>query len=163
MNNVELSPEYILNLIENINENLLKMKKFTDEILICNYDELEENIYKRDICFEKVKENFEILKKIDTEQSDELHAVMSDSAEYDSLSEINKKIYDERMKMKSLAVDIRSRDNLVFEKLSQCRDTMLEKIKELNSGAEANASKYYSSSAAAASQNVYFPKRNRKI
>ncbi|MGN0605727.1 MAG: hypothetical protein ACI4JM_04305 [Oscillospiraceae bacterium] len=163
MNNVELSPEYILKLIENINENLLKMKKFTDEILICNYDELEENIYKRDICFEKVKENFEILKGINTEQNDELHNIMSDNAEYDSLSEINKKIYDERMKMKSLAADIRSRDNLVFEKLSQCRDLMIEKIKELNSGAEANASKYYSSSAAAASQNVYFPKRNRKI
>lgn len=163
MNNVELSPEYMLKLIEVINENLLEMKKFTDEILICSYDELEENIYRRDCLFQNVKENFDILKGLNTEENSELHAVMSDTAEYDSLSEEYKKIYDERLKMKSLASDIRSRDNLVFEKLSQCRDTMLEKIKELNSGAEANASKYYSSSAAAAGQNVYFPKRDRKI
>jgi hypothetical protein len=161
MDNIVYSDEYALSLLELVNENLDNMNRYTDEILICSYDELEDNIKQRDICFENVKKNYEKLKKFRTFENEQFSAVMSDTADYNSLTGIMKEISDERRKMIKLSNEITSKDIYVNQKLSECKDEMLIRIKKLNSATESKASRYYSSGIN--SGNIYIPKRNKKI
>lgn len=156
------SDEYALSLFRIVNENLDGMNRFTDEILICSYDEIEDNIKECDKCFENVKKNYEQLKKFNTAENIQFSEIMSGNADYNSLTDIMKEIYDERIKMKQLSNQITSKDIYVSQKLSECKDEMLIRIKNLNSATESKASKYYSS-AGINSGNIFIPKRNKKI
>jgi len=164
MNDLVYSDEYALSLLKKINENLAQMNRFTDEILMCSYEELEENIDKRNNYFEKIQNNYEKLKTFRTNENKEFSLIMSGRAEYAMLSENMKKIFDERKIMVQLSHEITSKDSYVRQKLSECKDEMIERIKKLNSGNESKASKYYASSwNVKASNNVYIPRNNRQI
>lgn len=164
MNDLVYSDEYVFSLLKKINENLVQMNRFTDEILMCSYDELEENINKRNNCFERIQNNYEKLKTFRTDENREFSLIMSDKAEYAMLSDSMKKIFNERKNMVGLLHEITSKDSYVQQKLSECKDEMLERIKKLNSGNESKASKYYANSwSAKTSNNVYIPRGNRQI
>lgn len=163
MKKLEYSNEYVIELLKIINENLVKMDMFTDEIIMCSYDDIEENIGKRNLCFEKIKKYNSILTEFRNDKNIEFKNIMSGHADYDSLNSHLKIIYDERRKMNALLSKVISKDDILNQKISQCRDEMLKRIKSLNSGNEAKASKYHAYASFANSNNIYIPKKNKQI
>lgn len=162
MNDVEYTNGYALKLLKSVSENLFNMQMITDEILICNNEEIGENICKRDEYFENMQKYYEQLKTFCTDENKDFSDIMSGNSDYSLLSDELKPLFDERQKIAGLAASIKSKDFYVQEKLSSYKDELLDKIKQLNTGNEATASRYYKS-ASPVSSGVYFPKRNKQI
>ncbi len=160
MKNSEYSNEIVLEILKRVNENLSLMNTYTDNILICSYDDMEENIEKRNVCFESVKKDYEKLNAFRTDENNVFKDIMSFSIL--KVPEEYTDVYNERLKMKDLLDSIISKDDLLNEKIKECKEEMLLRIKSLNSGNEAKASKY-NMYVNKNSGNIYLPKKNKQI
>ena len=141
---------------------LLEYEKATLPLITCELDEVSEYIEARGRLMEKLREKNDELTAFCAAQGGQLAAAASCSCDRDTLPRELQEIFDARLEVSSVVTRLLSEERQAAERLTHERDGLISKIKDINNGYNAQASKYYDVSRYNADK-YYFRQEPKKI
>jgi hypothetical protein len=131
-------------ILDSIKENLLEFERETINIISCDIDSIQNHTENRVSITSKMDESF---KKIDEicssmEKGSEIRKIIRNVSNYSSVEPENEPVFLKAQSIFSIVNRIKDSDIQAVDRINLEKNILLKKIKDINNGQEAKASKF---------------------